>query len=319
MNHLKILYILILVSVCSAEDMMFFADDHYKAIGAPRLSASAVNPVLYPGDNSAFVIFLGNSGRVDELIPTQKNGSDEDLMKEMRAEMRSIDALNITARLHGNGLIDVVSGPCIVASLPSGSVARMEFNISVKDADGWYELPLSLDYEYQVDAAVSNGNVTPLYQPDSSIILIRVFVQGHDDLDVVGAKSVLHPGGKGTILAAIKNYGHENFSNCTARLLGSTHIISEDSVHLGNIAPGQIAVAEFAVTVGENASSDEYNLQCELNYDGGSSLQQVPASVVVPSNPLIYILIAISIVLVVMAAGVSLRKRLHRSKWRRFS
>ncbi len=299
---------------------MFFADDHYKVIGAPSLEASAANPVLYPGSDSVLVILLGNVGRVDELIPTQRNGSDEDIMKEMRAEMLSVDAMNITATLHGSGLINVISKPYVIASLPSGSVARMEFNISASGADGWYELPLTLDYEHQVDATVSNGSVTPLYQPDSSSILIRIFIDGHDGLSVVGVKSDLHPGGSGTVMAAIKNSGHEILSNCTARLTASPHFVSVDSVQLGNIAPGQIAVAEFAVTADGNVSTSDYNLQCELNYDGGSSLLQIPASVEAASNSLIYIMIAVSIVLVaVVAIGVSWRKRLHRSKWRKFS
>ena len=104
---------------------------------------------------------------MDELIPTQRNGSYDDIMKEMREEMRSVDALNITASLQSSGPVDVVSEPCVVTSLPTGSIARMMFNISAAGADGWYELPLTLDYEHQVDVMVENGIVTPLYQPDS--------------------------------------------------------------------------------------------------------------------------------------------------------
>ncbi|MGA9099976.1 MAG: hypothetical protein WB392_13710 [Methanotrichaceae archaeon] len=318
MNRLNILCILILLSVCSAEDTMFFADDHYKAIGGPKLSASAASPVLYPGDNSTLVILLGNIGRMDELIPTQRNGSYDDIMKEMRDEMRSVDALNITASLQSSGPVDVVSEPCVVTSLPTGSIVRMMFNISAAGADGWYELPLTLDYEHQVDVMVENGVVTPLYQTDSNIILIKVFIDGQDSISVVGVKSDLHPGGIGTILAAIKNNRDEILSNCTARLMASPRFVSEDSVHLGSIASGQIAVAEFAVTADGNVSASDYNLPCELDYDGGSSLLQIPVRIGTTPNPLIYILIAVSVVLVVVAIGVSWRKRLHRSKWRKF-
>ena len=101
--------------------------------------------------------------------------------------------------------------------------------------------------------------------------------------------------------------------------MASPRFVSEDSVHLGSIASGQIAVAEFAVTADGNVSASDYNLPCELNYDGGSSLLQIPVRIGTTPNPLIYILIAVSVVLVVVAIGVSWRKRLHRSKWRKFS
>jgi len=319
MNRLNILCILILLSVCSAEDMMFFADDHYRAIGGPKLSASAESPVLYPGGNSTLVILLGNIGRVDELIPTQKNGSYEDIMKEMREEMRSVDALNITASLQGSGPVDVVSGPCAVTSLPTGSIARLRFNISAAGADGWYELPLSLDYEHQVDVMVESGSVTPLYQTDSSNILIKVFIDGEDGISVVGVKSDLHSGDKGSIIAAIKNNGVEILSNCTARLMDSPNFVPEGSVHLGDIAPGQIAVAEFAVTAEGNVSASDYNLAFELNYEGGSAVLQIPVRISTAPNPLIYILIAVSVALVIVAIGVSWKKRQHKSKWRKFS
>ena len=38
----------------------------------------------------------------------------------------------------------------------------LQFNITAqKNASGWYELPLSIDYERQVDVSVSGGEVSP--------------------------------------------------------------------------------------------------------------------------------------------------------------
>lgn len=314
---LQVLCILSLLSVCSAEDLIFFADDHYKAVGAPELLASASNPVIDCKDDCVLSVTLSNNGLIEELIPTQGNGSDEDIAKEMQEEMHSIDALNITASLGGRGQVNVISGPCVVTSLPSGEAAEIEFNLSVAGADGWYELPLTLDYEHQVDVTVANGSVSPLYGLDSRLLKVRVFVRGADRLSVEGVKSDLHQGDKGTILAAIKNCRPEIFHNCTARLMAVHPFASSGDVRLGDMAPGKIAVAQFAVDVDENASLRDYSLACELNYDGGSEAIQIPVSFKAASNHLIYILMLI--ILVIAAAGAAWTRRQHRPRRRKFS
>src|SRR5512143_923888 len=83
------------------DELIFFADDHYKALGGPELQASAINPVIEPGQSSVLSIALANNCRIEELIPISGNGSQADISQEMEEEQRSADALNITARLLG--------------------------------------------------------------------------------------------------------------------------------------------------------------------------------------------------------------------------
>jgi hypothetical protein len=317
MKPLFILCILALLSVCSAEDLIFFADDHYKAVGAPKLEASVASPVLEQDGNCLLTVTIANNGRIDELIPTQANGSDEDIAEEIQEEMRCVDAMNITAHLSGIGPISVTSGPCSVALLPSGTVTKMAFNISTTEAKGWYELPLSLDYEHQADVMVANGIVSPLYGPDSSLLDIGVFIPGSDAINVEGVKSDLHPGGKGTVLAAIKNQGHEVLGSCTAHLTTAPPFTSEGDTYLGDLAPGEIRVAQFAIDVDENASLGDYSLACELNYDKGSSSLQIPVTLANASNHLIYILVTVILIMATAAAAVV--KRQSRPKRRRVS
>ncbi len=77
--------LLLLVSAVQAEDLIFFADDHYKAVGLPLLNASIANPVLCLGD-SILTITLANDGRLEELMPISGNGSKEDISREMAEE-----------------------------------------------------------------------------------------------------------------------------------------------------------------------------------------------------------------------------------------
>ena len=102
--------LLLLAGTGQAEDLIFFADDHYKSLGRPELTASVANPALVPGD-SILRINLANVGELEELMPINESGSNEDILLEMKAEMQSSDALNINAALAGAGPIKVTTGP----------------------------------------------------------------------------------------------------------------------------------------------------------------------------------------------------------------
>ena len=93
-----------LCSDASAEDLIFFADDHYKALGAPVINASVVNPALEEGD-SVLRIALANDGRLEELMPINASGSEADLQREMEEEQKCADALNLRATLSGDGAL----------------------------------------------------------------------------------------------------------------------------------------------------------------------------------------------------------------------
>ncbi len=311
-----IISILVFLLPAPAEDLIFFADDHYKSVGAPQLEASVANPVVDSGSDAVLRIALANSGRVEELIPTQENGSDEDAAAEMAEEMHCVDALNISARLYSTGPISIVSGPYSVASLPGGSVAQMEFNISASGASGWYELPLALDYEHQVDVTVSNSSVSPLYQPDNTRQSIRIFIQGQEGLGIVDVRSKLYPGGNGTILAAIRNGGSEVLHNCTARLITAPPFMTASNAFLGDLAPNQIAVAQFAADVEENASLRDYRLACELSYNEGSAMLSLPVTIVRTSYSLIIYALMLA-TLIILSSGIFVWKKYSRRPLRR--
>ncbi|MDD4161976.1 MAG: hypothetical protein PHW87_05790 [Methanothrix sp.] len=271
MNLLQIISILLLLAgTGQAEDLIFFADDHYKSLGLPQLAASLANPALVPGD-SILRISLANVGELEELMPINESGSNEDILLEMNAEMHSSDALNINAALVGAGPITVVTGPehinQHITNLPAGDAAMLQFNVTVlKNASGWYELPLIIDYERQVDVSVSGGEVFPLYEAERQNLTISVFVAGNNEpLHISGISSKLHAGGSGNLRAAISNDGATTLHNCSARLLAAPpfHTESTDAV-LGDLAPGSVAIAGFTVRVDGNAGQQDYQMGCEI-------------------------------------------------------
>ena len=250
-----------------AEDLIFFADDHYKALGQPLLNASAANPSLLPGD-SVLRINLANFGQLEELIPINGNGSMDDIQREMEEEMHSIDALNIKADLQGTKDLNVTTGPKLIASLPSGAVVELQFNVTVENgANGWHELPLRLDYERSADVSVSDGVVSPLYLPENSSVSIPIFVTGASDpLQVIDTRSELFNGAKGGLIAVIKNDCPDTLHSCSARLVTAPpfHVESGDSF-LGDLPSGGLGTASFFVRVDGNATLQDYQLGCIVN------------------------------------------------------
>lgn len=267
MKLLHIISILLLLAGTGlAEDLIFFADDHYKSLGRPELAAFVVNPILLPGE-SILQIDLANGGELKELIPINESGSHDDILQEMMAETKSCDALNINAALGDVPSIRVIDPLQSLDALPAGSAARLKFNItSEKNASGWYALPLRLDYERQVDASAKNGEVFPLYEAERQNITCNVFVSGSDrTMQILGFQSKLHAGASESISMALSNDGFTALRNCSARLLAAPPFYAESpAVFIGNLDPGSLRVMDFIVRTDANASSHDYQLGCEI-------------------------------------------------------
>jgi hypothetical protein len=258
--------LLLLVGSGLAEDLIFFADDHYKSLGRPELTASVANPVLLTGD-SILRINLANAGELEELIPINESGPYEDILQEMIAEAKSSDALNINAVLGEEHSIKVTTGPQHINVLPAGSAAMLQFHVNTqKNASGWYALPLGVDYERQVDVSVKSGKVFPLYEAERQNITCNVFVSGSDQtLHVFGIRSQLYAGGSESMSVAISNDGLTVLHNCSAKLLAAPPFnVESPAILLGDLDPGSLDVIEFKVRVDGNAGLQDYQMGCEI-------------------------------------------------------
>ncbi|OPY53356.1 MAG: hypothetical protein A4E49_01463 [Methanosaeta sp. PtaU1.Bin112] len=258
--------LLVFASTGLAEDLIFFADDHYKSLGRPEIVACVATPVLLPED-SILRVSLANAGELRELIPINESGSNDDIFQEMMAETKSCDALNINAVLGGTPAIKVASAQQNIDVLPAGSATMLQFHIiTQKNASGWYSLPLSVEYERQVDVSVKSGEVFPLYEAERQNITCDVFVSGFNQtLHISGIKSQLYPGGQGSIRMIIGNDGATTLYNCSAGLLAAPPLYVESpTVLLGDLDPGSLHVMEFEVRADGNASLHDYQLACEI-------------------------------------------------------
>lgn len=267
MKILLIISILLLIAgIGQSDDLLFFADDHYKSLGQPSLVATVVNPALLPGE-CVLEIDMANTGELEELILINQSGSEEDILQEMNEELKSSDAGNINAVLLGSGAIVVTSGLQHLESLPAGEKAPLYFGVrSDEFASGWHELVLDVAYERQADVSAKNKEVFPLYEAERQNLTVRVFVEGKGEpLKISGCSGNLHPGASESLRLAVINDGVTAFHNCSARLLTAAPFYSKGSwATLGDLSPGSVAVADFTVQVDRDAAVQDYQLGCEI-------------------------------------------------------
>ena len=324
MKFFEIICILmILAGTCLAEDLIFFADDHYKSLGLLELNTSVANPSLNTGDN-ILRINLANFGQLEELMPINDNGSRDDIRLEMLEEMHSVDALNIKATLDGTESLRVNSGPQHIAILRVGGVSTLLFNITVeKSARGEFELPLHVEFMRQVDVSVSNGTASPLYQSLNQSLNLRVFVAGdREPLRILSVKSDLRRGDSKTISLVIENDGAEIMENCSARLLAAPpfRVVSPD-ILLGDLATGSMALASFTVAVDANALLQDYQLGCLIRSGEKSMELSFPLTLTESDNFLALLATPLlgGLIVASLAAILLLKKygHLYRRKGRR--
>ena len=306
----------------SAADKIAFVGDYYKVEGEPLLRATAVNPALPPGENVTLRLVLANDGWVEELIPGDiAPGEEAEAAQEMLAELRCVDAANLRARLSSSGPIRVVSGPVSLDSLPAGETVPLEFSLQVgESADGVYRLPLSLEYEHQIDVSISNGQPSPLYLPAEKKLEIKVEVEEVSSIAVVRARSDLRPGKNGTVTLAIRNTGMKTLVGCTAQLATDPPLDPlDDEVPLGDLGPGQVVMARFGGGVDEDAGAQEYDLDCNIDHLMG--VASAPFTVVVEKDSMMSLL-AVPLVIAVLAGLVLIQRRrsrqvksLRRRRW----
>ena len=304
-------------------ERIHFADDHYEVTGSPRLNLATSTPVFKPGENATLRIVLANNGKVEELIPrNSRSGEEAYAAQEMREEERCTEAIINSASLSAEGPIKVVGGPYTQEEmpflLPSGSVVPIEFKITIDEAaDGVYDLLVKLMYDYQIDVSVTEDSVIPLFMPIDYSQKIRIAVEGVPvTFDVASVKSVLSPGDLGNVILAIRNSGQSPASSCSIQLKAAPPFqMITDRLSLGDIGPGEVAVARFEIAVDKGAHSQEYLLASEITYLNGTSSLSIPVALKKGSNMLYWILPALLIC--ISAAAVFYYSRTKKRKTRR--
>ena len=245
---------------------MFFADDYYKSLGRPALAASAVNPVLLPGEG-VLQISLANLGRLEELMPIEQSGPAQDILLEMKEEMRGGHALAVDAALIGSGGIAVSSGPERIDDIAPGDNAILAYNVTVmKNASGWSRLDLELSYQQQADVSVKSGEVFPLYEAAKDNLSLDVLVAGDGQpLSILGSSLSRNLFRGRSLKAVISNNGPDDLHNCSALLLAAPPFsaLGREGA-LGDLPAGSLVLADLNLRIDGEARQQEYQMSCQI-------------------------------------------------------
>ncbi|QYZ79621.1 S-layer protein [Methanofollis formosanus] len=157
-----------------------------------------------------------------------------------------------------NGPLVPTDGSVYIGAFNPGDVTTCVFKVSTsKDAEP-QTYPLKVVVEYEK----ANGE-----KGTSDTEVVGVPVGGKIDFTIVSTASTVHPGQKATIEVTYKNSGSAMAYNAQARISAVDPFTSnDDTAYLGDLAPGESAVARYTVSVDKEATLKNYGLDSEVRY-----------------------------------------------------
>ena len=175
---------------------------------------------------------------------------------------------------NGNSPITPTDSSVYIGEFPAGNTTRCKFKVSVsRDAE-------AQDYPLDVVAVYKDheGDMVT-----STPVTVGIPVQGKIAFDVVGTDSVLNPGKKKVISVTYKNAGNSTAYSAQARVSVIDPFSSnDDSAFLGDVAPGQTAVARYEISVDQGAVAKNYSFDSEVRYRDSLDNSQISDTVKVP-------------------------------------
>jgi len=145
-----------------------------------------------------------------------------------------------------------------IGSFPPGAVATTRFKVRVDEKAGNERYPLQVAVEYK-----DQSGDTRL----SRAVTIGVPVVGETGFVVIEKPLLIYRGSKETIEVEYENTGATTVYSAQARLGASDPFIAYDDIaFLGDLAPGDRAVAEFEIGLDKTATGKEYGLDTEIRY-----------------------------------------------------
>ena len=215
----------------------------------------------------------------------------------------------LTLRIHNSGFVDAASAvlkiarngnsPVIptessvyIGEFPANGTVETRFKVSVSREAGEQKYPLDVFLIYKDQ---SGDTVT------SDILTVGIPVQGKIEFMVTGNPASLQAGEKGVIEVEYQNTGAATAYSAQARISAVDPFTSkDDTAFLGDLQPGQTAVARYEVSVDESATIKEYGLDSEIRYRDALGNSQISDTMKVK------ITIGESSILIPVIAGVLL-------------
>jgi hypothetical protein len=187
---------------------------------------------------------VGTEGYLNMKI---KNTGSEDGIKAIVKILRS-----------GNSPIVPTDSSVYIGDFPSGSIAECRYKVSISgDAER---------QTYPVDVVVVYKNNEGDFVTSRSDT-VGIPVGGKVDFMVISPSAEMNPGNKNIISVEYKNTGETTIYSAQSRISAVDPFTSNDDIaYLGDLKPGESAVASYEVSVDRSATIKEYGLDSEIRY-----------------------------------------------------
>jgi hypothetical protein len=172
----------------------------------------------------------------------------------------SLDGTKATVSLIRNGESPVapLDNNVYIGDFPAGSTVTCQYRVSVNKT--------AVSKTYPVDVVVSylnNEGDTVSSRTETA----GVSVGNKVNIVVTSPAITMRPGSKSTIQVVYRNTGDITIRSAKARIKEVIPFTSlNDVVDLGDLAPGQTALANYQLSVTSDATPKEYGLDSEIRY-----------------------------------------------------
>jgi hypothetical protein len=159
---------------------------------------------------------------------------------------------------NGNSPIVPTDSSVYIGDFPSGSIAECRYKVSISsDAER---------QTYPVDVVVVYKNNEGDFITSRSDT-VGIPVGGKVDFLVISPSAEMNPGNKKIISVEYKNTGETTIYSAQSRISAVDPFTSNDDIaYLGDLKPGESAVASYEVSVDRSATIKEYGLDSEIRY-----------------------------------------------------
>jgi hypothetical protein len=262
-----------------------------------------------------------------EVIPEIVSATSDDLVAGAEGYVNltltnigSLDGTKATVQLvqESGSPVSPVDNSVYIGDFPAGSTVSCHYRVAVaEDAE---------NKTYPIDVVVGYQNSDGVFVP-SQTKTAGVTVGNKVDFAILSPPVEMSPGSDHTIQVEYENTGDSTIYSAEARVSVVAPFTSSSEVaYIGDLAPGQTAVASYQISVAKDATLKQYGLDSEIRYNNALGDTYISDPVKVPidvqnltgiqgiiSNPIDVSIIVAVIIGIIYGVFQSRRKKNERT------
>lgn len=215
------------------------------------------------------------------------------------------NATNAVASIarHGTSPVQPTDGSVYIGDFGQGAEKTIKFKVAVSSEAEALDYPMDISVSYNKE---NKETAT------SSSETFSVPVGGKIDFEIISEPVQIATGEKKVLSVTYKNTGAAKVYNAQARISAVDPFTSnDDTAYLGDIEPGDTAVARFEVKVDGTATEKMYGLDSEIRYRDALDNSQISDTIkveleVIPKSGLMTMVtnpIIIGVVMIIIIGG----------------